>query len=292
MRPLSTNKDCVAHVVIPVYNERPEALAATLRACIAQACPFEKIFVVDDGSPTPVLLPEWARSCSQISLLRLEENRGIAAARNTAIASSDGPLLACVNCEVLPDADWLSTCKRYLSSKPNVGACYTRLVAQRPNRLLSRWRMRFLETKFGEESGVAPFAPGHAVLFRREAVDQVGGYDVYYRSNFEDGDICLRMKNLGWETHYVAESRCVSIQRDLLRELATKELRETGWLGPHQGSLVKLCLGVSKWTVVRAFRNLVKGRFSFLPVDAAVWAAALWIATTHALRQISRRHGR
>src|SRR5262249_42315618 len=37
-------------VVIPVYGERAEALDATLRACVQQIQPIEKIVVVDDGS--------------------------------------------------------------------------------------------------------------------------------------------------------------------------------------------------------------------------------------------------
>jgi hypothetical protein len=41
---------------------------------------------------------------------------------------------------------------------------------------------------------------------------------------------------------------------------------------------------LSKWTIIRASRNLAKGRIYFLPVDAAVWASALWTATFRTLR--------
>jgi hypothetical protein len=110
---------------------------------------------------------------------------------------------------------------------PAVGACYTRLVSATPDRILTRWRMRFLEAKFAEQSGLSEFAPGHAVLFRKEALDAVGGYDVRYRLHHEDSDICQRMRKSGWETHYVAGSRCVSVQKDTLKQLAAKELRES-----------------------------------------------------------------
>src|ERR1039457_2910603 len=97
-------------VVIPVFNERPEALAATLSACVKQTHPVSKIFVVDDGSVEPVALPDWASASDQICLLRLAENQGISAARNAGIARSEAPLLACIDTEVLPDPDWLATC--------------------------------------------------------------------------------------------------------------------------------------------------------------------------------------
>lgn len=270
-------------VIIPVYRERPEALAATLSACVKQEYPIARIFVVDDGSPEPVSLPEWAQTSTQISLLRLPKNQGISGARNAGIAQSDAPLLACVNTEVIPDPDWLATSVGYILSRPTVGACYASLVSATPDRLLTRWRMRFLETKFGDESGPTSFAPGHAVLFRRQAVEAVSGYDPYFRLHHEDSDICHRMKKLGWETHYVADTRCVSIQQDHLMQLVGKVLRETGWYSPSEGSLAHLYFYHTKWTLVRAGRNLVKGRLSFLPVDAAIWACGLWTATIRTL---------
>lgn len=269
-------------VVIPVFNERPEALEATLSACVKQTYPISKIFVVDDGSSRPASLPNWASSSSQIVLLRLPENRGISAARNAAIAHSAAPLLACINTEVLPDEDWLATCESYLSSHHDVGACYTRILPQKPKNILSRWRMRFQEPKYGDQSGPTLFAQGHAVLFRRQAVDAVGGYDVRYRRSHEDSDICKRMRESGWESHYVAASWCVSIQEDSLRELAVKQLRDSAWFSPKD-SLFRLYFHLSKWTVVRASRNILRGRLYFLPVDGAIWAYALAIATVRTL---------
>ena len=271
-------------VVIPVYGERSEALAATLSACAKQTYPIDQIIVVDDGSREPVSLPDWARRSSQISLLRLDENQGISGARNAGITRTRAPFVACINTEVLPDPDWLASCRNCLLSYAEAGACYTRLVSATPGRVLTRWRMRFLETKFGEQSGLAKFAPGHAVVFRREALEAVGGYDVRHRLHHEDSDIGQRMRKMGWETRYLAESRCVSIQKDTLKQLAAKELRESYWYSPTESSLLRLYFHLSKWTLIRAGRNLVKGRLYFLPVDATIWAYALWIATLRTLR--------
>jgi mycofactocin glycosyltransferase len=272
-------------IVIPVYNERLGACAETLSACTRQTYPISRIFVVDDGSPEPVSLPDWARSSPRIVLLHLAKNQGISAARNTAITCSKTPLLACINAEVLPNPDWLAFCQSYLSEHPTVGACYTRIDPERPDRILTRWRVRFHEVKFGERSGPSPFAPGHAVLFRREAIDAVGGYDIRYRRNYEDSDICERMWKLGWETHYVAGSRCISRQEDSLKELAAKQLlRDSGWSSLTEGSLIRLYFSLSKWTLLRTCRNISKGRLLFIAVDAAIWACAIWIAAVHALR--------
>ena len=271
-------------VVISVYGEREEALTATLSACAKQDYPINKIFVVDDGSPEAVCLPPTEGPSPQISLMRLAQNQDISAARNAALSHSETPLVACINTDVVPDPDWLATCVTYLRGQPRCGACYARLVSATPKRLLTRWRMRFLETKFGHQSGPMDFAPGHAVLFRREAVSAVGGYDPYFRLHYEDADICHRMRKIGWETHFVAESRCVSIQQDHLDQLIGKVLRETAWYSPSDGSLSHLYYHHTRMTLIRAGRNIVKGRLDFLPVDAAIYVRGLWTATIRTLR--------
>lgn len=269
--------------IIPVYSERPDALSATLSACLKQTYPLSRIFVIDDGSPRPVSLPESFTSSGNIRLLRLEENQGISAARNAAISQSSAAFLACINVDILPQADWLATCLDYMAANPRVGACYARIVPAAQDRVLSRWRMQFHEQKYGERSGPAAFAPGHAVLFRKDAVDSVGGYDVRRRRITEDSDICERIRQKGYETHYLAKSQCVSIQEDTLSNLCKKQLARGGWSSPQDYALGRLVRAESKWLSVRIVRNVVNCRWRFIAVDFAVWAGSLFIASRSAI---------
>lgn len=270
-------------VVMPVFNERPEAIKATLDACLCQTYPISHIFVIDDGSAIPAVIPERIEVSGKVSLTRLPKNQKNAASRNAGLAKCSSLLIACVNCEVLPAPDWLATCLNYLSQHPDVGVCFTRTVPDRPSRLLSRWRMRFQETKFGPETGSAHFAPGHAVLFRREAIERVGRYNVHLGNVSEDSDICERIRAAGWDTHFIAQSKCISIQNNTITEFAKKELSRNGWESPKDYPFGRLFLDRSKWTVIRMGRNLLKGRLLFLPVDVAVWAVAIKIAISKTL---------
>ena len=274
-------------VVMPVFNERPEAIEATLDACLGQTHPVSRVFVVDDGSAVPATIPRRIESAGKVSLTRLAQNQRNAAARNAGLAKCTSPFIACVNCEVLPAQDWLETCLNYLAQHPEVGVCFTRTVPDHPNRLLSRWRMRFQETKFGPETGSAHFATGHAVLFRREAVEKVGRYNIRLGNVSEDSDICERIRVAGWDTHFIAQSHCVSIQNNTITEFAKKELSRNDWESPKDYPLSRLILDRSKWMSIRMGRNLLKGRFLFLPVDVAVWAVAVKIAIS---RTLSARH--
>jgi cellulose synthase/poly-beta-1,6-N-acetylglucosamine synthase-like glycosyltransferase len=270
-------------VVMPVFNERPEAIEATLDACLRQTYTISHIFVIDDGSAVPAAIPERLELSGKVSLTRLPKNQKNAAARNAGLAKCTSPLIACVNCEVLPAPDWLSTCVTYLSNHPDVGVCFTRTAPDHPNRLLSRWRMRFQENKFGDVTGPAHFATGHAVLFRREAIEKVGRYNVWLGNVSEDSDICERIRAAGWDTHFIAKSQCVSIQNNTIKEFAKKELSRNGWESPKDYPFSRLFLDRSKWTIIRMGRNLLKGRLLFLPVDVAVWAVAIKIAISKTL---------
>lgn len=265
-------------VIIPVFNERPEAIEATLDACLNQTYPVSHIYIVDDGSPTPAAIPQRFEATGRVSLTRLPQNQRNAAARNAGLAKSAAPLVACVNCEVLPARDWLAACVNYLLEHPQVGVCFTRTVPDHPNRLLSRWRMRFQETNFGQVTGSSRFAPGHAVLFRREAIEKVGRYDASLGNVCEDSEICERIRAAGWDTHYIAQSRCISIQNNTVTEFAKKELSRNGWESTKDYSLSRLILDRSKWTLIRMGRNMLKVRLLFLPVDVAVWVMTLKIA--------------
>jgi N-acetylglucosaminyl-diphospho-decaprenol L-rhamnosyltransferase len=256
--------------VIPVYGEAGPALEATVRACLDQSVAPGTVWVVDDGSPSPVTFAPALDG--RVSLLRLPENAGISSARMEAIGRSAAPFVACVNVDVLPEREWARTCLEYAQARPRVGAVYARLVPADGASAISRWRMRFHESPFDRPTGPAPFAPGHAVLFRRAALDAVGGYDRRLRKVGEDSDLCERMRRAGWDTHFVASASCVSIQPDSVSYLGRKQLLRDGFDPAAPASARGLALRAARGAAHRIARNLLRGRWSLVPVDVAVWA--------------------
>jgi len=63
--------------LVPAYNPRPAALAATLKSLLTQTSATD-IALVDDGSVPPVEVPSFARE--RVSLIRLAKNGGITVA--------------------------------------------------------------------------------------------------------------------------------------------------------------------------------------------------------------------
>jgi cellulose synthase/poly-beta-1,6-N-acetylglucosamine synthase-like glycosyltransferase len=279
MEQASTDVDAI----IPVYRERPEAIRATLEALLAQEHALSKIYLVDDGSPNPVSVPDDLLATQRICLTRLQKNAGVSAARNLGIGKSKARFLVCVDSEILLAKNWVAACCSHFASHPQAGVVYTRMIPDRPERLLTRWRMRFQENRFPVASGKVPFAPGHALMFRREAIERIGGFNVHMRCD-EDSDVCFRIGHAGWETHFVAESECLSIQPDTIPVLASKDLTRSNWESPDDYSLSLFILLRTRASLERLGRNLVKLRLTFLPIDLAVWAMSIKMAISRAIR--------
>jgi hypothetical protein len=145
--------------------------------------------------------------------------------------------------------------------------------------------MRSQELKYHRrpQTGPVDFAAGHAVLLDRRAVCAVGGYDETYRVAAEDSDLCYRLREKGWESHVVGDSYAVSLQVDNVPLLARKVLRNGGWTlntkDEATGQLDPVRFHTTLASLVSSFadqfaRDLLKGRFSFLIPDIAIWSSA------------------
>src|SRR4051812_43717969 len=82
-------------VIIATFNEMPDRVARTLSSCTIQTLPFAQIFVVDDGSDSPLQLPEGHDT--RVEVVRLDENGGVSRARNAALAKCTADFVLCLN---------------------------------------------------------------------------------------------------------------------------------------------------------------------------------------------------
>ncbi|MBS1271778.1 MAG: UDP-Glc:alpha-D-GlcNAc-diphosphoundecaprenol beta-1,3-glucosyltransferase WfgD [Candidatus Marinimicrobia bacterium] len=92
-------------VVVPVYN-RPEKVHRVINSVLGQTSPPEEILITDDGSTdeTPDVLQEYSqRYPNKIRVITHEQNRGVSAARNTAIRNAVGDWIALLD----SDDEWL-----------------------------------------------------------------------------------------------------------------------------------------------------------------------------------------
>ncbi len=141
---------------------------------------------IDDGSDPPL----------DGATLRLEPNRGPAAARNAARPLVDTPLVVFLDADVsTPDPEWLAALLRHFDD-PRVGLVAPRVRGEADSPL-----------DLGDEPGRVragtrvSYVPGAAIVVRVDALDAIGGFDERLRFG-EDVDLVWRLDAAGWSCRY------------------------------------------------------------------------------------------
>jgi GT2 family glycosyltransferase len=213
---------------IPCYN-----VAATLERCLdsvlRQTVPVAEILLVDDGSRDDTL--ERARRYD-VRILQHEQNRGLAAARNTAFRAAGSDLVAALDADCVAAPDWLERLLPFFVD-PQVGAAGGRLAEAVQRSPGDRWRAAHMAQAWGPRRIIDPrFMYGNNIVLRRAAVLAAGGYDEQYRTNGEDVDMSGRLRRMGYRTVYEPSARV-----EHLREDSVASILRTYWRYQSSGSL-------------------------------------------------------
>jgi mycofactocin glycosyltransferase len=140
---------------------------------------------VDDGSSPPL----------EGAAVRLDRNRGPAAARNAARPLITTPLIAFVDADVDVPATWFDDLLWHFDD-PGVGLVAPRVAGEpgspldlgaEPARIRAGTRVSYV--------------PGAALVVRTDAFDSVGGFDPTLRFG-EDVDLVWRLDEAGWRCRY------------------------------------------------------------------------------------------
>ena len=181
-------------VVVCTYNG-----SRTIRECLEHLTKLNysnyEVIVVDDGST------DETASIAQSFDVRLVRtgNRGLSAARNTGREYSRGEIVAYIDDDAYPDPDWLNyyntafrRSSHALIGGPNLSPLNDPLVAQcvarspgGPNHVL------LTDT-------IAEHVPGCNMVFRKAALEEIGGFDPIFRTAGDDVDVCWRIQEKGW----------------------------------------------------------------------------------------------
>lgn len=191
-------------VVVPFYNDVRwiEGLLSSLAKVVAPNGGHE-IVLVDDGSTdeTPHLLTSLAPLLlDRVLIVRLENNVGRSVARNVGIHYARGDVIAFTDSDCLPAADWLLTALPHFRCE-DLGIVQGQTLPEEG--VHPTFFSHFMEVT-NEDGHYATCN----VLYRRSALLDAGGFDVEMGKTrsvlgvWEDVDMGLRVRRMGWATHY------------------------------------------------------------------------------------------
>jgi GT2 family glycosyltransferase len=211
--PVDSEPAARASVVIPNWNGR-RWLPGCLDSITRQQLAPDEVIVVDNGSTDGSL--EYLRAVHDtVSVLELGRNTGFAHAVNRGLQAARGELVALVNTDVVLDSDWLRRMAGALSDDPGAASIACKMLelgnpgfVYDAGDVLRRDGACDQRGRFGRDDGRWD-TPGEvfgacagAALYRRSALNAVGGFDERYFAYLEDVDLALRLALAGWACRY------------------------------------------------------------------------------------------
>jgi GT2 family glycosyltransferase len=171
-------------------------------------------------------------------------NRGFSGANNLGAKHARGQYLLFMNSDVFPQAPgWLNPLVETLVNDDQTGAVAPRLVfldgsiqhagmvfkhREDLNIWINHHPNMGLDPKLDpqKETSKVPAVTGACLLLRRRDFDRVGGWDTgYLVGDFEDSDLCLKLRTMGLEIAYNPNVQLTHLERQSFKLLGEGEFR-------------------------------------------------------------------
>ncbi len=264
--------------VVVVTRDRAASLRRTLSALARLDHPAFEVIVVDNGSTDDTAA---AAAEAGATYVRTPARAGIAASRRAGAAAARGAVVAYTDDDCIPVAGWLAALERRLLAESDLG-----LVGGRVDNVGFAGRRQFKgrtrlaengETEFVEDPRDADFFGNANLAFRREAYEEIGGYDPFFSSGRAEIDLAMSFRGAGYRVAYEPEAavehhhEAVSLRHGRLFRghqlmrlyFFLKHLRPRGtraWLG-FAGYETKLILRDIRRALRAAAAAVVRGRW-------------------------------
>ena len=189
-------------VTIPAFNA-DDTLREAVASALGQTVADLEVLVVDDGSRVPAADLLDRLGDERLRVVRHERNRGLSAARNTALAEARAPLISQLDADDAWEPDYLEAVLPCFGD-PQVGLAYTDARIVYADGRVEPYLTSHLNhpvDSFPELSRINPIAALTATM-RTDAVRGVGGYASWLWGG-QDYHLYLKLAAAGWRFAYV-----------------------------------------------------------------------------------------
>lgn len=201
-------------VVVPTLAA-DSALTDCLRSLESQTSRDFDVVVVDNSGSGRAqgLLP----SPGSARVIRNKNNAGFGAAVNQGVSASQAPFIATLNDDAIASPQWIEALLRAATSRPEIGLFASSVRLQHTGAMdsagmliagdaSSKQRGHGDTAERYSNSEEALFPSGSAAMYRRNMLEQIGGFDDDFFLYCEDTDLGLRALWSGWRCRYVADA--------------------------------------------------------------------------------------
>jgi GT2 family glycosyltransferase len=189
-------------VVMPTYETEERYVREAIDSVRAQVYPEWELRIADDGSRRPglrALLDRCAREDERIEVTYLDENRGISAATNAALAGARGEFVAFLDHDDLLPSDALLRTVQALTADPELDVVYSDSDKLTLHGTLAD---PFFKPDWSPTYALGAMYIGHLLVVRRSLVEEVGGFDSAF-DTIQDFEFMLRVSERTDRIHHI-----------------------------------------------------------------------------------------
>lgn len=204
-------------IVVPVRNGA-SSIGRCLESLQALDWPADRreILVIDNGSTDGTVAIIKQHGFSPL----IEPRRGAALARNRGWRAAKGDLVAFTDSDCRVSPGWIRGLTRVFDD-PKVGGAGGRLAPAPPTGVIEEYIIAkdilSQERAMRDELLSPPFLVTANAMYRRQALEAVGGFDESLTVNGEDADLSWRVQWEGYRIQFAPEAEVVHHHRSALR---------------------------------------------------------------------------
>jgi glycosyltransferase involved in cell wall biosynthesis len=176
-------------VIVPAYNAA-DTIVECVQSLLALDYPKKKLELafVDDGSEDDTV--KLIEGFKGVVLVR-QEHGGPAAARNLGLKNTGSEVVAFTDADCIVPKDWVTRIVAELGEADAVGGSLTPVST---DTLAERFEQHRRDRLYGSERRFVPALPTCNLAFKREAIEEAGGFDEdFKKASAEDYDLCTRV---------------------------------------------------------------------------------------------------
>jgi poly-beta-1,6 N-acetyl-D-glucosamine synthase len=277
-------------IIVPAYNEE-EVIEASLSSLLELRYPYYEIIAIDDGSTDGTY--ERMRKLEgnhygvKVSVFR-KENSGKAETLNYGIRRSRAPIIVTMDSDSRLSPDSIRYAVRHFRD-PNMGAVAGNVKVINRNNIWTKLQaLEYIEglnivRKAQGFFRTVNVIPGPLGVFRRAAIESVGGYD---SDTFaEDFDITVKLLTEGWKTQYEPLAIAYTEAPETLNEINKQRYRWTRGIlqtlrkqkGLLVGGKTHITTRIALWYML--FEGLAWPALNIMTNLFFIWIAVLYSMT-------------
>jgi len=219
-----------------------------LLACLESLADVDVEIVVLDNASEDGSVAAVRKRFPEVRVIPQEFRAGFGANHNTVIRVTRSRYIYVLN-EDTTATDWgLDRLIAYLDAHPRVAAVGPRLVYPDGRRQDSAWRFPTplvsalglatlgklgVKQSLGDDPRPVDWVMGAAIVLRREALTEVGLFDEGFFLYSEEVDLQFRLRQAGWEVHYVPDVTVVHHESQFSAGIPERRINEM-WRSRHR----------------------------------------------------------